>query len=315
VTPSPVSTGLAFLADLTTYVSEIDGTTRRRVPLPPGFHEEQVEINGIRVAVTIAVHRDGHSRAAVILVPGMFNTRMQNVMIRTARAAFFDEGLDVVIPDLRGFGETGRLDPAPPSGSWKEGSDIAALAGWIRERLSPRAVFVCGFSYGASVALSAAVKAESGVIDGCLAFCPFGDAKAMIERLSTPLPILDPFAPFQLFFGYLLRRLCRRRHDGICTTFAAHFERQIAPYYGVSAEELYRLASPVEELSRITIPTVIVYALDDPIIPINDALSLQRHARTNRAIRVVFQRRGGHFGRAMFLRCAALLREMNRSVV
>jgi predicted alpha/beta-fold hydrolase len=310
VTPSRISTAVAFIADLTTYVSEIEGTTRARVPLPLGFREEQVEINGIRMGVTIGEHQDGPSRTAVVLIPGMFNSRVQNIMIRAARAAYFGEGLDVVIPDLRGFGETGRLNVAPPSGSWKEASDIAALCRWVRERLSSRAVFVSGFSYGASVALSAAVQAEAGVIDLCFAFSPFGEARSIIERLSSPLPLLDPFVPFQLFFGYLLRRHCHRRNNGSCTTFVEHFERHIAPWYGVSAEELYRRASPVEELSRITIPTMIVYALDDPIIPVSDALLVHRRARNNPAIRVVFQRRGGHFGRAMFLRCATLLHEM-----
>jgi alpha/beta superfamily hydrolase len=196
IRPSPIATSVAFLPDIPAYVTEIETDMRWRVPLPPRFREDRAEINGLRVAMTIGAHDDGHERAVLIIVPGMFNSRVQNVMIRTARTAFFSEGFDVVVPDLRGFGETGRIDPAPPSGTWKEGGDIAALAAWVRERLSSRAVFVCGFSYGASVALAAAADARHGVIDGCIAFSPFGDAKCLIDRLSTPPPALDPFAPF-----------------------------------------------------------------------------------------------------------------------
>jgi pimeloyl-ACP methyl ester carboxylesterase len=298
IRPSRMSTALAFLADLPSYVSEINRPARRRVPRPPQFRDEIADINGIRMALTIGPHSDGRERTAVIFVPGLFNSRHQNVMIRTAQSAFA-EGFDVVIPDLRGFGETGRLNAAPPSGTWKEGSDVAALATWLRERLAPRAVLVTGFSYGGSVALAAAAKAELGAIDGCVAFCPFGDARSMIERLSTLPPLLDPFAGFQHFFEFLLRRLCRARNDGACRTFAEHFEHHIAGTYGVTAAALYELSSPIEELSRIAVPTTVVYALDDPVIPLSDALSLVRRAHTNPSIRVVFLRHGGHYGRAM----------------
>jgi predicted alpha/beta-fold hydrolase len=57
----------------------------------------------------------------------------------------------------------------------------------------------------------------------------------------------------------------------------------------------------------------VVYALDDPIIPIGDALSVVRHARDNPSIRLIFRRCGGHFGRSMFRNCAPLLREMNEA--
>ncbi len=294
VRPAWMATARVFLPDVVVYASAIARAPGGwRYPLPPHFREAVVDAAPrVRIACCAAFQPAASSRGCLILVPGMFNTARQNVMLTLARQAFYQRGFDVVVPDLRDFGATARWSDAPSSGGWMEGGDVLAVARWARQRCGAP-VFVCGFSFGGAVALHAAAAAR-GEIAGAVAFCPFADLSAMLERLAPPVTVGDPLFLFALFYNWLVRRLAARR-GARAASFREYVETVAAPFYGMAAGDLARRASPESVMPSIAVPTVIAHAADDPVIPVRDSVRLLRAARGNPNVRLLLRRRGGHF--------------------
>jgi predicted alpha/beta-fold hydrolase len=66
-----------------------------------------------------------------------------------------------------------------------------------------------------------------------------------------------------------------------------------APQCGFAgAEDYYRQTSPAPRLTRIDVPTLIVAAADDPLVPV---APFARHERSS-AVRLLVTRSGGHLG-------------------
>jgi predicted alpha/beta-fold hydrolase len=302
--PGVLSSIRAFLPDLVVYVSELEGDPRVRYEYPPPFEDVIVPVgDGMRLAGKLGLWRDRQGRIdpgrpLLILVPGLFNTRHQRVVVRQAWRAFFRWGYHVLAADMRDFGETARLCAAPASVTLYEGHDVCAMARWARTRLGVRSVFASGFSYGGAVALAASSSSREGELDACVSFCPFADLGEMIRRLSIPPRMGEPSAPFLLFYRYLLRRQARVRGLGRVESFEDYIERVVAPYYGLDPAELYRQASPVSRVQDVRVPTLVLHSRDDPIVPVEHSLQLQRRARQagNDRLRFITPARGGHYG-------------------
>ena len=70
-----------------------------------------------------------------------------------------------------------------------------------------------------------------------------------------------------------------------------------APLHGFrDAEDYYTRSSSISWLSRISLPTLLLNAVDDPFLPAEVLDEVRHVARENSALTLEFPARGGHAG-------------------
>lgn len=80
-------------------------------------------------------------------------------------------------------------------------------------------------------------------------------------------------------------------------TFYEFDDAVTAPLHGYSgADDYYTRASSLPVLDRITIPTLLISAADDPFLPPEVLTEVQQAVDANPALHALFVRRGGHVG-------------------
>lgn len=96
---------------------------------------------------------DERSRSAVLVIPGFWRDRRHPAMLRLA--AFLNaNGYRAAIADPRGHGDSGGVYGF----NLYEHYDTAAVANDLLQRLPIESITLIGFSYGASIAVSAAAR-------------------------------------------------------------------------------------------------------------------------------------------------------------
>lgn len=289
----------AFAPDLAVYLAELHPKrSRLAYDYPRAFERHTVEVaEGIRLACRVAAQRDAAAAPTLIFIPGMFATITQNVVVQLARRAHEAWGYNVVVADMRDFGETARLSPAPSGMGGHEGEDVLALARWARARFGSTRLSVMGYSFGGAIALSAALKGK-GVIDACIAFCPPLDARALILHFSQPVRGASSFSLFQVFYQWLLLRSSELRGRGHVEHFHDYVSKVAAPYYGAEEHAFYDAGAVQARIGELSVPTLIIHADDDPVVPYQHSLALRDAAlvHENDCLQVVISKGGGHYG-------------------
>lgn len=180
----------------------------------------------------------------------------------------------------------------------------AALQACERE-LPGRPLLIAGFSLSGNILLRYLGEAGSGAgpklprtLVAALAVCPPVDLEACSLALSKAVNL-----PIDRYYTRLLRATAEERRglfpDLAHPTLPARLDLRrfdevyTAPLAGFpSREAYYDRSSAMHSVHAIALPTVVVAADDDPIIPI---ASLEK-ARFSHRVRVVPQRGGGHMG-------------------
>jgi predicted alpha/beta-fold hydrolase len=170
------------------------------------------------------------------------------------------------------------------------------------ENRGPR--YLAGFSLGGNVALKLAGELgerAAGLLRGVCAVSTPIDLHACVRRLDCPANWL-----YQQKFVRSLRGRYRRRHlldparfplDGLekTATVFDFDDRFTAPHFGFgSARNYYATQSALGFLAGIRIPTLLVQAQDDPMIPFGIYESAA--VRSNPALRLLATGHGGHLG-------------------
>ena len=181
--------------------------------------------------------------------------------------------------------------------------DVRTVAERIRER-TRRPVFLAGFSLGGNVALKLAGELGDSAHDLLAGVCAVStpiDLLACVRRLGEPGNIL-----YQKRFVRSLKQRMRDRDrlmpgrfsldglDRVRTVF--EFDDCItAPHFGFdNAVHYYTSQSSKRYLQRIAVPTLMIQAKDDPMIPYrvyqDPAIAANPH------IRSISTEHGGHIG-------------------
>lgn len=94
-------------------------------------------------------------RPGVVLVPGLFSSKDDRSQRRRALRFWRKWNYNVLVIDLRGFGQS---EPAPNTPGWKEAEDVLAAARFLDAFNTVSRVAVAGESMGATAALLAAAQ-------------------------------------------------------------------------------------------------------------------------------------------------------------
>jgi predicted alpha/beta-fold hydrolase len=214
------------------------------------------------------------SAPTLVLVHGLEGSSRSHYMRGTARKAFA-AGFNVVGVNLRNCGDTEHLT---------ETLYHSGMSGDIRrviEELSAHdglgTLFVAGFSMGGNIVLKLAGEYGGDAPDALAGVCAVSPSldlsacAAQIERRENRIYMTS-------FMRSLRRRIRRKQRQhphlydarGIrrVRTVREFDERFTAPHAGFrDADDYYAQSSALPLISRIRVPTLVLHAQDDPLIP------------------------------------------------
>jgi predicted alpha/beta-fold hydrolase len=269
-------------------------------PGVPGDHERVVIRVSPEASVVVLVHRpETRARGTMLLVHGMGGSADSGYVCRTATRAI-EEGWVVVRMNCRNCGGTAALSRTLYNAG--QSDDIGAVLEALATGGLPRPLVAVGFSLGGNLVLRYAGLAGSGSLaDAVAAVNPPLDLAACSRALERPANRL-----YQLNFTM---KLCReieriRRIRPVPGPKAVWWRIRTvrnldrlftAPDAGhPSAEAYYETASSGPTLAGLRVPTLMLSAANDPMIPL-DTFAPYRAAAGGR-ITFVHPQRGGHVG-------------------
>jgi predicted alpha/beta-fold hydrolase len=202
--------------------------------------------------------------------------------------------------DMRGAGDSGLQSRFLYHAGRSD--DLGAVVAFVRQRHPAARIFLCGFSLGASVALLL-VSDHSAIaryqLSGAIAVCPPLDLGLSADHLQ-----LGWNKVYDRVFAKALWRSLQERPNAVRElgdrmparrppTLKAFDQMVTAPLGGFpSAEDYYARFSAGPLVRKIRIPTLVIMAKDDPLIPYEVA----ERTEWSPAMKIVATERGGHLG-------------------
>ena len=229
---------------------------------------------GVRLLARCRRHEDRADRVTVLLVHGLGGSADAPYVLGAARQAY-GAGADVIRLNQRNCGGTEHLTPTLCHSGMSD--DLAAVVRELAERDGLRRIVVAGFSMGGNLALKMAGEMGEGAPSSLAAVCAVSPSVDLAETVENIERI--PNLPYQRSFVRGLRRLVRRKKELYPTLYDARGldrlrtvrdfdELYTAPHGGfVDAEDYYARSSALPFVPRIRVPTLIVHARDDPLVP------------------------------------------------
>ena len=232
----------------------------------------------------------------VMMVHGLTGTYQSNYMIRMARK-LFSAGYLVIRVNMRSC-EKGFVKSRGTNHSGRSEDTRAAVA-WIHRQWPKAPITLIGFSLGGNISLKMAGEdGHESVVENMISVSAPIDLSASADKLSLPKNrFFDQYFVKRLTQEAVNRRRCfpemtiPELPKGLNLISFDHL--YTAPHGGFSSgSEYYESCSSKHFISKITIPTILICANDDPIIDQRAYFELI----SQKNIDVVFTQKGGHLG-------------------
>lgn len=266
-------------------------------PYPDSFEPVIMESqDGTPVCGLLAMQPGGEVRPAVMVVHGLFSSKNNHGILSVALRAYYEWGFHVLALDLRNFGDSSRFSEAPTSWGFRESDDILAAAEYLESIDRVGTVGVVGVSMGASSALIAAARSQvdGPLAGGVVAVNGYADARMIVDHISRrSLPGPEGFVVWLTFKLMLLAKTALSGPRCI-TDFRRYTSEVSSQYYEIKDAELYRKASPINSISEIEVPCLIIHSSDDPVVPVGHAEDLAAAAKDNPMVACMVVPKGVH---------------------
>jgi uncharacterized protein len=210
----------------------------------------------------------------VLLIHGLGGSHRSNYMVRIARQ-LQQHGMRTYRLDMRGCG-AGRGWARHPYHSGRSDDMRQALA-FISQRHPRAALHAVSFSLGANALLKMLTEMDDSFsphLTSAIAVSPPVDLAASVRALNSPMGrFYDRFFTHELVAHVLSHPHLCEHADSIfrqrpATCLYDFDERFTAPLSGfLSADDYYQRCSSGPRLKHIHLPTTIIAAKDDPIVP------------------------------------------------
>jgi len=264
-------------------------STFNEVPLP----------DGDRLVALESVPAGWHSpQPTAVLVHGLAGSADAQYLVRLA-LRLYHLGIRVVRINLRGAGSGFGL----ARGIYHAGrsDDLQAVVAWLERRVSGSPIALVGFSLGANLVLKLAAEAAELPVPGLdcvLAANPPIDPAASARQMQRPDNRI-----YDRNFVRWLRSMVRQLHrhfpelgppplKGVRTLYDFDDRYTAARNGFASADDYYARCNLLTSIARIEIPGLIVHSMDDPFIPFEPFLQVQRPEN----VTLELIPHGGHLG-------------------
>ncbi len=283
--------------DLMTYASFL---WPRRFPRLSLSEDRLFEVEpGSKILARCHWQPDRRRAPALVLIHGLEGSSESSQLRGVAERAF-PAGFSVIRLNLRNCGDTESFTPTLYNSG--QSADARAVLRELIERDQIPAIFFAGFSLGGNIVLKMA--GELGLqapqqLRGICAVCPSVDLARCVDLSALPRN-----RPYQWYFVRSLTQRARRKaqlYPGIYSLEGMDRVRTIrnfddwltAPQFGFrDAGDYYYRSSALRVAANISVPTLILTAADDPLVP--PETFLDPAITGNQYIRVSVQSHGGH---------------------
>src|SRR5262249_55688030 len=241
-------------------------------PLPPGVDLLAVNEPGTRLVCHCHFQQRAESDTALVIVHGLGGSSASGHVIDITRHAIA-RGLHVVRMNMRNCGGTEHLTPTLYHSNLYQ--DLNAVGRPVPQDRRVRRVVLAGYSIGGNLVLNALAHwgADAPPVAGAVALCPAIDVNHCVSLVDAPGNSL-----YRRHFVRELVRLYRRkaalfpmryspeRMEGVETL--REFDRMVsAPEAGFDdVDQFYAWVSSATRLERVGAPTLVIQALDDPVV-------------------------------------------------
>lgn len=308
--PWPLRNGLS----MTLYVALVANRTwQRTLDLPPVAAQDHIFMGqgGVLLFGQWAV--PPQAKGTIIATYGITGSLDNQWFLEILRRKAYARGYGVVLFDWRAHGKSAELSPTLTSDGIYEGDDYLALAATAKTLGCPPPYWFVGYSLSGQLALWAGKSAmqleENSAltkqdIGGVAVLCPNLDANR-----SLPYLMKAPLGRYlERAIAKELNRLALRLHqahpqdfdlDAIhrATTIWAFDHELVIPRLGfATVEDYYAASSPLPFLADLTVPTLILYAADDPLFHPAIVPDLAAICDQNPALHLGLTQYGGHVG-------------------
>ena len=279
----------------------------RRFPGLNAAEERLFEVEpGTQILARCHWQDEPRRHPTLVLVHGLEGSSESGYLLGTAEKAF-QQGFNAVRVNQRNCGGTERLTPTLYNSGLS--GDVRAVLQELISRDGLREVCVVGFSMGGNLVLKMAGEYGSAAppeLRCAAAVCPSLDLAACADAIDRPRN-----GVYQRRFVRSLKRRMRQKAslfperyplDGLGRVRSVRqFDDAItARFCGFrDADDYYARASALQFIAAIRVPTLILTAQDDPMVPYRPFLDPA--LQTNPQITFLAPRRGGH--------CAFISRE------
>jgi len=271
---------------------------RRSTPLPP-VDDRLIEVApGIQVLCHCHWQPERRNALTVITVHGLEGSS-DSQYVRGISQKAMALGMNAVRMNQRNCGGTEHLAPTLYHSGLS--GDVGAVAKSLIASEGLMRVALAGYSMGGNLVLKLAGEwgSDHPQLECVAAVCPAMDLAASADALHEPANIL--------YEKYFVRRLKQRLARKV-ELFPSYFQiaaangadtvrkfdnRVTAPFSGYrDADDYYARAAASNVIDRISVPTLILYADDDPFIRIQPRT--QAKVLANRNIQYLETAHGGH---------------------
>jgi predicted alpha/beta-fold hydrolase len=256
---------------------------------------------GVRLLARCLWQEERTSRPTLLLVHGLGGSDASSYVLGTANLGY-RAGMNMVRLNQRNCGGTEHLTPTLYHSGLS--GDLRGVVDELLGRDRLPAVFVVGFSMGGNLALKMAgeigKEAQSGLLGVC-AISPIIDLSETARCIEHPSNRL-----YQWRFVRGLKTMALRKKElypqlydlrGLLRvrTVRDFDELYTAPHWGFAdAEDYYAKASSLRFLADIEVPSLVLHARDDPLVPY--APLSRSESWGNPSVLVAAPSRGGHVG-------------------
>lgn len=271
----------------------------RRIPYRAVRHHVDLTLGDRAILHDDCPSTWSHGDRCVLLIHGLGGCHLSPYMVRIT-ARLNERAARVFRIDLRGYGDGWELARHPGHAGRSE--DVRATIDKVLSLCPDSPLAVAAVSMGANLILK--LLGEYGAdaprqLDRVLAVSPPLDLEPCSKHMLAPAQRIYSRA----FVRELWRQLERRKHllhgldqlrlDRRPANLWEFDDQVTAPLSGYrNAEHYYEEASSKRVLERIQVPTIVLAAADDPLIPIDVITS----ARLSPSTRLHVTRYGGHIG-------------------
>jgi len=218
--------------------------------------------------------REPHRSPTLAVVHGLEGSSESGYM-RTLAARAFADGFNVLRINQRNCGGTERLTPTLYNSGLSD--DFRAILVELIERDKLKEILFAGYSMGGNLVLKMAGELGATApsqLRGICAVCPTLDLATCVDAIDRPENWL-----YQWHFVRQLKSRMRRKAKLFPEQFELNGIRRVrtvrefddamtAPCCGYqNAADYYERASAMRVVQRISVPTLILTAKDDPVVP------------------------------------------------
>lgn len=238
------------------------------------------------------------TQRTVLMLHGLTGSHASKYLIRAAKY-FVEQGYRVLRMNLRGCGPgVGLAQHLYHSG---RSHDTRQVLEWVAKEFPQSPVTAIGFSLGANIVLKMAgedASKPSGNMDSLIAISPPLDLEASVKLLmKKPNKVLNDY-----FVKWLLNDV--KVMHALFPNLPAldlppiHTVYEFDDYYTAprsgfkDAHDYYTKSSSGQFIKDITVPTLMLYSTDDPVISRRQFLKLPQHEN----VHTLITKRGGHVG-------------------